>query len=62
MKLIVSKKEIERAVKNLCRVINPKNALPILGDILCEVDEQERTLMMTASDSEIWLRHTLALE
>ena len=62
MKLIVSKREIERAVKNLCRVINPKNALPILGDILCEVDEQERTLMMTASDSEIWLRHTLALE
>lgn len=62
MKLIVNKKEIERAVKNLCRVINPKNALPILGDILCEVDEQERTMRMTASDSEIWLLHTIALE
>ena len=39
MKLIVSKTAIEMAVKNICRVINSKNALPILGDILCMVDE-----------------------
>ena len=38
MKLIISKSALEMAVKNICRVINPKNALPILGDILCMAD------------------------
>jgi hypothetical protein len=32
MKLIISKSALEMAVKNICRVINSKNALPILGD------------------------------
>ena len=38
MKFIISKTALEMAVKNICRVINPKNALPILADILCMVD------------------------
>lgn len=38
MKLIISKTALEMAVKNICRVINTKNALPILADILCMVD------------------------
>jgi DNA polymerase III sliding clamp (beta) subunit (PCNA family) len=38
MKIIVSKSSLEVCVKNLCKVINPKNALPILGDVLCMVD------------------------
>ena len=42
MKLIVSKTAIEMAVKNICRVINPKNALPILGDVLCEENQAEK--------------------
>ena len=40
MKLIISKTALEMAVKNICRVINTKNALPILGDVLCMVDEE----------------------
>ena len=39
-------------------VVNSKNALPILGDILFETREDGnggRCLMMTASDSEVWL-------
>lgn len=62
MKFIVSKKAFEVAVKNLCRVINTKNSLPILGDILCEVDEKMNTLHMTASDSEIWLSCFVGLD
>ena len=62
MKLIVSKTAIEMAVKNICRVINPKNALPILGDVLCEVNQAEKTLQLTGSDSETWLQATLMLE
>lgn len=62
MKIIISSTALAGAVKNLCRVINQKNAMPILGDILCDVNEQERTLTMTASDSETWLQHTLMLE
>ena len=38
MKLQISKTALEMAVKNICRVINSKNALPILGDVLCMVD------------------------
>lgn len=41
MKFIVSKLALEEAVKNLSRVINSKNALPILGDILFEVNADE---------------------
>ena len=62
MKLIVSKTAIEMAVKNICRVINPKNALPILGDILCMVDEEKQTITMTGSDSEAWLTYQLQLQ
>jgi DNA polymerase III sliding clamp (beta) subunit (PCNA family) len=43
MKFIVSKHELEEAVKNLSRVINSKNALPILGDILFEVNADEKS-------------------
>ena len=62
MKLIVSSTALAEAAKNLCRVINAKNALPILGDILCEVNEQDRTLQLTASDSEIWATTSLQLQ
>ena len=50
------------AVKNICRVINSKNALPILGDVLCMVDEQQQTITMTGSDTEAWLTYRLALQ
>lgn len=62
MKLQISKTAIEMAVKNICRVINTKNALPILGDVLCMVDEQQQTITMTGSDSEAWLTYQLALQ
>ena len=57
MKLIISKTAMEMAVKNICRVINTKNALPILGDVLCMVDEQQQTITMTGSDTEAWVLH-----
>ena len=44
MKFIISKTSLEMAVKNICRVINTKNALPILADILCMVDEERKTI------------------
>lgn len=62
MKIIISKSALEMAVKNLCRVINPKNALPILADILCMVDEERKTITMTGSDSEAWLTYQLTLQ
>lgn len=40
-------------MKNLVRVINSKNPLPILGDILFDVNEQEKKATLTASDSEV---------
>lgn len=62
MKLIISKTALEMAVKNICRVINSKNALPILGDVLCMVDEQQQTITMTGSDTEAWLTYQLQLQ
>ena len=62
MKFIVSKLALEEAVKNLSRVINSKNALPILGDILFEVNAEEKSVLLTASDSEIWLQYTLTID
>lgn len=53
MKIIVSKLALEVAVKNLCKVINTKNPLPILGDILFDVNEQAKTARLIASDSEV---------
>ena len=50
------------AVKNICRVINTKNALPILGDVLCMVDEEKKTITMTGSDTEAWLTYQLGLQ
>jgi DNA polymerase-3 subunit beta len=60
MKLIVSKAAIEGAANMLSKVINAKNALPILGDIMCEVKDQE--MRMTASDSEVTMSTTITLE
>ena len=61
MKIIVSKSVLEAAVKNLCKVINPKNALPILGDILFDVNEKAKTAQLTSSDSEVTLSKEIIL-
>jgi DNA polymerase-3 subunit beta len=62
MKIIVSKLALEVAVKNLVRVINQKNALPILGDVLFEVNEQEKVAKLTASDSEVTMTSEVILD
>ena len=62
MKIIIKKSSLEACAKNLSKVINRKNALPILGDILFDVNDQEKTVKLTASDSEIWLNYQLPLD
>lgn len=62
MKFIVKKSSLEVCVENLCKVINTNNALPILTDILFDVNEQEQTAKLTASDSEIWLNCDVLLD
>ena len=62
MKIIIAKKRLEMAVKNICRVINKKNALPILDDILCMADEPKKRLTLTGSDGETWLHYQVELD
>lgn len=62
MKIIVSKQALEVCVKNLCRVINTKNALPILADILFDVNEQDKVATLTASDGEVRLTYAIGLK
>jgi DNA polymerase-3 subunit beta len=61
MKIIVQRSSLEDAVKNLCKVINQKNALPILGDILFDVNEKAKIARLTASDAEVIMTHEIAL-
>ena len=60
MKLIASKSAIESAAVMLSKIINPKNSLPILADIHCEVMNNQMT--MTASDSETTISRTIDLD
>ena len=60
MKIIVSKLALEQAVVLLQKVINTKNALPILGDIMCMVSNKKLT--MIASDSEVVMTTELTLD
>ncbi len=59
MKIKVTKSAIESAAVILSKVINTKNSLPILGDILCEV--HENVLHMTGSDGESSITKTIGL-
>lgn len=62
MKIIVSKNSLEVAVKNLVKVINPKNALPILNNILFDVHEKAKVARLMASDSEVTLCYEVPLD
>lgn len=59
MKFIISKSAMEDAVKNICRVINNKPTLPILGDVLFRVKEKDETVELIGSDGEIYLTKTI---
>ena len=59
MRFIVSKERLELAVKNICRVIEPKQPLPILQDILFDVNDKFATL--TGSDTEVQLQFEVVL-
>ena len=60
MKIIVNRALLGEAANLLARVINPKNALPILEDVLFDVKNNEVTL--TASDSEVTMSTTIGLD
>ena len=62
MKLTVKKSSLEACVKNLRKVINKKNVLPIMADIMFDVDEEKKTATLSASDTEIWLQFTIQLD
>ena len=60
MKLTVNRALFASVVKPLAQVINTKNVLPILGDMLFEVKDCNLTL--TASDSEVTMSTTIPLD
>lgn len=59
MKFTVSSVSLSAKLSAVGKVINSKNALPILGDIVFEI--KDGNLSLTASDSEIWLQTGLEL-
>ena len=59
MKFTASSSALAAKLGALGKVINSKNALPILSDILFEVSANE--LRFTASDSEIWMQTGMEL-
>ena len=59
MRFTLSSTALSTKLSALAKVINSKNALPILGDFLFEISGQ--TLTLTASDGENTMRTTLQL-
>ena len=59
MKFTVSSSSLGAKLVALGKVINNKNSLPILGDIVFEVQGTQLNFM--ASDSEIWMQTGLEL-
>lgn len=59
MKFVVSSTALANKVGLLSRVINKKNTLPILGDILFEVKDGKLT--MTGSDSEVTMTTSIEI-
>ncbi|MCH5301349.1 MAG: DNA polymerase III subunit beta [Prevotella sp.] len=59
MRFTVSSTALSSKLTALSRVINSKNALPILGDFVFDITGQ--TLKLTASDSENTMQTTVAL-
>ena len=53
MEIKVQAKSLAAILKTAAKVINPKNSLPILGDVLFET--RNNVLMATVSDGEQWL-------
>ena len=53
MEIKLQSKELSSRLKMAAKVINSKNALPILGDFL--VETKNDVILITASDSEQWL-------
>lgn len=53
MEIQLKAKELSAKLKTAAKVINSKNALPILGDFL--VETKGDVILVTASDSEQWL-------
>ena len=59
MRFTVSSTALSNKLSALAKVINSKNALPILGDFLFEISGQ--TLTLTSSDSENTMKTSLEL-
>ena len=59
MRFTLSSTALSTKLSALSKVINSKNALPILGDFVFDI--QGQTLTLTASDSENTMRTTVAL-
>jgi DNA polymerase-3 subunit beta len=53
MEIKVQAKSLATILKNAAKVVNPKNSLPILGDVLFETKND--VLVATVSDGEQWL-------
>ena len=59
MRITLSSSALSNKLSALSKVINSKNALPILGDFVFDI--QGQTLTLTASDSENTMRTTIEL-
>lgn len=60
MKLVISSSELLKAVMSVAKAIPSKTALPILENFLFVLEN--RTLSVTASDSELSLKTTIAVD
>lgn len=60
MKIAINKRDLGMAVKSLSRVINKRNPIPVLSNLLCDV--KDNAITITASDGEATMVKVLPLE
>lgn len=62
IKLRVNCGELSKNLAKVTRIINAKNAMPILGNVILQKGQKDNEYYLIASDSEHWIRQRITMD
>lgn len=62
IKLRVNCGELSKNLAKVTRIINAKNAMPILGNVILQKGQKDNEYYLIASDSEHWIRQRIVMD
>lgn len=62
IKLRVNCGELSKNLAKVTRIINAKNAMPILGNVILQKGQKDNEYYLIASDSEHWIRQCIVMD